>query len=122
MSPVARDRRRRARLQAGCHHRPRDNPTPARTMITHVLSQLASASLPQEPTSPAREPDAERVRPYIPRAFQQQLVDDPTAQYWTAEGTAAFVDISGFTQLSEQLARKGREGAEQITDAIGGSF
>jgi hypothetical protein len=27
-----------------------------------------------------------------------------------------------FTQLSEQPARKGREGAEQITDAIGGSF
>ncbi len=32
------------------------------------------------------------------------------------------VDISGFTQLSERLARKGREGAEQISDAIGNSF
>ena len=38
---------------------------------------------------------------------------------WTEEGTAAFVDISGFTKLSEQLARKGREGAEQITEVIG---
>ena len=37
-------------------------------------------------------------------------------------GTAAFVDISGFTKLSEQLARKGREGAEQITEVIGRSF
>lgn len=58
----------------------------------------------------------------MPRTFQQHLVDDPNGRCWTAEGTAAFVDISGFTQLSEQLARKGREGAEQITDAIGGSF
>jgi class 3 adenylate cyclase len=58
----------------------------------------------------------------VPRTLQQHLVDDPTGRCWTAEGTAAFVDISGFTQLSEQLARKGREGAEQITDAIGGSF
>ena len=45
-----------------------------------------------------------------------------TARYWTGHGTAAFVDISGFTKLSERLARKGREGAEQITEAIGGSF
>ena len=45
-----------------------------------------------------------------------------TARSGRADGTAAFVDISGFTKLSERLARKGREGAEQITEAIGGSF
>ena len=39
-----------------------------------------------------------------------------------AEGTAAVVDISGFTALSERLAQKGREGAEQITDVIGRVF
>src|SRR5205807_10544609 len=65
---------------------------------------------------------AERVRPYVPRTVQQHLVDDPDGRCWTDDGTAVFVDISGFTQLSEQLARKGREGAEQITDAVGGSF
>ena len=59
---------------------------------------------------------------YVARILQQHLVDDPAARFWTASGTAAFVDISGFTKLSERLARKGREGAEQITDAIGGSF
>ncbi|HKE40211.1 MAG TPA: adenylate/guanylate cyclase domain-containing protein [Casimicrobiaceae bacterium] len=63
-----------------------------------------------------------RLQPYVPRALQQHLIDDPDGRSWTAEGSAAFVDVSGFTQLSEQLARKGREGAEQITDAIGGSF
>ena len=48
--------------------------------------------------------------------------DDPASRCWTADGTAVFVDISGFTKLSERLARKGREGAEQITEAIGNSF
>ncbi len=66
--------------------------------------------------------DAQRVRPYVPRTFQQHLVDAPDEKAWTADGTAVFVDISGFTQLSEQLARKGREGAEQITDVISRSF
>ena len=80
----------------------------------------ADATAPQKPATLTR--DAERVRPYVPRTFQQHLVDAPGSRCWIAEGTAAFVDISGFTQLSEQLARKGREGAEQITDVVGGSF
>src|SRR5215471_731468 len=68
------------------------------------------------------EAAAERASVYVPRILQQHLVDDPEARWWTSEGSAAFVDISGFTQLSEQLARKGREGAEQITDVIGACF
>ena len=66
--------------------------------------------------------DANRAIPYVARILQQHLVDDPASRCWTADGTAVFVDISGFTKLSERLARKGREGAEQITEAIGGSF
>lgn len=85
-------------------------------------AQLAEASTVREAEMPDRDLVAERVRPYVPRVFQQHLLDDPSARSWIAEGSAAFVDISGFTQLSEQLARKGREGAEQITDAIGASF
>ena len=77
---------------------------------------------PREPTVPDREPDAERASRYVPRILQQHLVDDPGSRCWTDDGTAAFVDISGFTKLSERLARKGREGAEQISEAIGGSF
>jgi class 3 adenylate cyclase/tetratricopeptide (TPR) repeat protein len=76
----------------------------------------------RQSTVPVPEPGIERVQPYVPRALHQHLVDDPNVQSWTEDGTAAFVDISGFTQLSEQLARKGREGAEQITDTIGDSF
>ena len=70
---------------------------------------------------PAQE-HAEHVVPYLARILQLHLLADPDTPYWTTEGTALFADVSGFTQLSEQLARKGREGAEQITDTIGGSF
>src|SRR4029450_7417007 len=65
---------------------------------------------------------ADRVSPYVPRILQHRLFADPDGQWWTAGGTAALVDISGFMKLSERLARKGREGSEQITDAIGNSF
>ena len=37
---------------------------------------------------------------------------------WTLDGSVVFVDISGFTKLSERLSRKGKEGAEQVTEAI----
>jgi len=68
------------------------------------------------------EPDAARAIPYVARILQQHLVEDPTRRVWKRRGTAVFVDISGFTKLSERLARKGREGAEQITEAIEKSF
>ena len=32
------------------------------------------------------------------------------------EGTFVFVDISGFTKMSERLARQGKVGAEEVTD------
>ena len=61
---------------------------------------------------------SERAGLYVPRILQQHLADDPLSEAWSAEGTAVFADVSGFTKLSEALAQKGREGAEQITDAI----
>jgi predicted ATPase/class 3 adenylate cyclase len=66
--------------------------------------------------------DAGPASLYVPRILQQHLADAPGERAWQAEGTAAFCDVSGFTKLSERLARKGREGAEQIADAIGHVF
>ena len=65
---------------------------------------------------------ASRLERYVPRILQQHLVDHPEQRAWTAEGTAVFVDVSGFTKLSEQLASRGREGAEHIAEVIGRSL
>ena len=50
------------------------------------------------------------------------LATDPGARTWTLDGSVVFVDISGFTTLSERLARKGKEGAELVTEAIEACF
>jgi class 3 adenylate cyclase/tetratricopeptide (TPR) repeat protein len=79
----------------------------------------AAASPSTQPGPPA---DGARAGLYVPRILQQHLAADPQSRWWQHEGTAVFSDISGFTRLSEQLARKGREGSEQITEVIGKCF
>src|SRR3954453_9513898 len=60
---------------------------------------------------------------YVPRVLLRHLETAPDQRVRTVEGTCVFVDISGFTSLSERLARRGgREGAEQLADAIGSCF
>jgi class 3 adenylate cyclase/tetratricopeptide (TPR) repeat protein len=65
---------------------------------------------------------AERLRPYVPRQVLHWLAETPMATFREIEGTLVFVDISGFTKLSERLAKQGKVGAEQLTDAIGACF
>ena len=64
----------------------------------------------------------DRLRPYLPRLLIQWLAETPGDAYREVEGSIAFVDISGFTKLSERLARQGKVGAEELTDAIGTCF
>jgi class 3 adenylate cyclase/tetratricopeptide (TPR) repeat protein len=66
--------------------------------------------------------EQELLRPYLPRLLLQWLADTPDATQRTVEGSIAFVDISGFTRLSERLAKRGKVGAEELTDAIGTCF
>src|SRR5512144_311874 len=82
------------------------------------------SAIPPMKSEVARERPAklERTATYVPRILQQHVVDEPDTPWWSDEGSAAFVDISGFTKLSERLARHGKEGAEYITEAIGNSF
>jgi len=66
--------------------------------------------------------DTELLTPHIPRLLLQWISETPNETFRELEGSIAFVDISGFTKLSERLARRGKVGAEELTDAIGTCF
>src|SRR5919199_1789698 len=67
--------------------------------------------------------DVGRAEPYVPRAMLRLLAREGERRVHAVDGTCVFVDVSGFTKLSERLARRGgREGAEQLADAIGRCF
>jgi class 3 adenylate cyclase/tetratricopeptide (TPR) repeat protein len=59
---------------------------------------------------------------YVPRVVVDWLRDAPTTQWQELDATLVFVDISGFTRLSERLARAGNIGAEELTDTITACF
>jgi len=69
-----------------------------------------------------REDPADRLGPYVPRLVAEWLRSDPGASYRRVEGTLAFVDISGFTSLTERLARRGKVGAEEMNDVLDRCF
>ena len=62
------------------------------------------------------------LQPYLPRLTLEWLANDPRALHRTVDGSVVFVDISGFTKLSEKLAKLGRVGAEEMADAINTCF
>ena len=60
--------------------------------------------------------------PYVPRLLVRWLADQPNVSIRDVPGTMVFCDVSGFTALSERLARRGRVGAEELTDALDSCF
>ena len=65
--------------------------------------------------------------PYVPRltlewARADDRVAGDSAAWRVVDGTMVFADISGFTKMSERLARHGKVGAEEVTDAINACF
>jgi class 3 adenylate cyclase/tetratricopeptide (TPR) repeat protein len=58
---------------------------------------------------------------YIPRMAAEWDLDGP-GLWRELEATCCFVDISGFTALSERLARRGRIGAEELTEVLNHVF
>ena len=59
---------------------------------------------------------------YVSRVLLRHLAAAPDEPARTLEGTVVFADLSGFTRLSERLARKGREGSEQLVEVINSCF
>ena len=65
---------------------------------------------------------SERLRPYVPRLSIDWLRSQADEELQNIEATVAFVDVSGFTALTERLAARGKIGAEEVSDLIGGCF
>ena len=55
---------------------------------------------------------------YVPRIATNWDVDAPGRRWQELDATLCFVDISGFTNLSEKLAQRGRIGAEELTAVL----
>ncbi|MEI5582490.1 adenylate/guanylate cyclase domain-containing protein, partial [Agromyces sp. CCNWLW208] len=70
-------------------------------------------------------PDADTtdvLQPYLARLVRYWDVETPDRLHRPVEGTMALIDISGFTRMSERLARHGNVGAEEVTEVIDGTF
>jgi class 3 adenylate cyclase/tetratricopeptide (TPR) repeat protein len=67
-------------------------------------------------------PSSQRLRPFLPRVVIDWLRTEPDSSYRLVEGTLAFVDISGFTRMTERLARRGKAGAEELVEILDGTF
>ena len=65
---------------------------------------------------------AVRLTPYVPRVVVDWLRTAPEERQRALDGTLVFVDISGFTAMSERLAQKGKLGAEEVTEVMNGTF
>ena len=77
------------------------------------LVTVAESEAQAEPESLAR---------YVPRISTEWDLDTPGALWRVFDATLCFVDISGFTNLSERLARRGRIGAEELTEVLNRVF
>jgi class 3 adenylate cyclase/tetratricopeptide (TPR) repeat protein len=73
-------------------------------------------------TRPALVAPSGRLKPYVPRLLIDWLRNEPDRTYQEVVGTLAFVDISGFTRLTERLARHGKVGAEEMSDILNSTF
>src|SRR5438876_91353 len=65
---------------------------------------------------------SELLRPYVPRVVIDWLRETPSVTHRTVEGSLVFADISGFTNLTERLARRGKVGAEEMGDLLNATF
>ena len=77
--------------------------------------------------TPRRRPrpkdrSAELLKPFVPRLLIDWLRESPLEPFKEVEGSLAFVDISGFTTLTERLAVKGKVGAEELDDILNAVF
>ena len=59
---------------------------------------------------------------YVPLVASEWDLVAPNMSWQEIDSSLCFVDLSGFTKLSERLARRGRIGAEELTDVLNRVF
>ncbi|HUP87239.1 MAG TPA: adenylate/guanylate cyclase domain-containing protein [Acidimicrobiales bacterium] len=64
----------------------------------------------------------EGLVPFVPRLLLRWQAETPEERFRLVEGTLVFIDLSGFTKMSERLAKHGRVGAEEVSDAVDATF
>ena len=74
------------------------------------------------PVRVRRGSESDPLRPFVPRLAADWLREAPTTLARTFDGTLVFADVSGFTELTEKLAKRGREGAEEIAVVLDAAF
>ncbi|HZS15312.1 MAG TPA: adenylate/guanylate cyclase domain-containing protein [Candidatus Dormibacteraeota bacterium] len=73
------------------------------------------------PSGPPHDSEA-ALAPYVARLALRWLAGSPQDAVQRLTGTLAFVDISGFTRLTEILAARGKAGAEEMTGYLDALF
>jgi class 3 adenylate cyclase/tetratricopeptide (TPR) repeat protein len=66
----------------------------------------------------ATDRPARSLLPFLPRVTIDWARRRDDARWQLIDGSLLFVDISGFTKMSERLARHGKLGAEEVTEAV----
>lgn len=61
----------------------------------------------------------DRLAPYLCDLHREWLACDAASSWRDEDGSLAF-DISGFTSLTERLAKRGKAGVEQLIDTLNG--
>jgi class 3 adenylate cyclase len=59
---------------------------------------------------------ADRLAPYLCGLHRDWLASDAASSWREEDGSLLFFDISGFTPLTERLAKRGKAGIEQLID------
>ena len=83
---------------------------------------MSDTSMVAAPPDTGRTSDGAALRPYVPDLVVDWLSRHPERRQLSLDGTLLFADISGFTRLTERLARLGRVGAEEMSDALNATF
>ena len=61
-----------------------------------------------------------KLEPYLCDLHRSWLADNARRDWLEQDGSLLFFDISGFTPLTERLAKRGKAGVEQLIETLNG--